>query len=279
MFNRYGVSYAIAEDPASYALPNIQPVHFFGSSRKDIVQLRKQFLRQWIFASVELWILIFLIATLYLGAGHNPNRYTINLDVALVDFDRDIAGYYFLNAFRQTAPGNSTLHWRYKHPDDYSNNIDNTPHDVEDGQVWASVALRSDTTRLINKSLSALINTTTLLTSPFITTPPILVTYEQGRNSYTVNNYLVPAIQSAIAMASARYGQFLRQELIGNLSFSSNSSVNRNLQLLNTFQLGSLLVDPLSVKYQNLHPASPHVGLSFFLLDKLKVQKKYIITF
>lgn len=271
MFNRYTGNYVVAEDPTSYALPNIEPVHLFGSSRKDIVQLRKQLFRQWIFASVELWILIFLMSTIYLGTGHNPNRYTINLDVALVDFDRDIAGYYFLNAFRQTAPGNSTLNWRYKHPDDYSNNIDNTQHDVEDGQVWASVALRSDTTRLINQSLSALINTTTLLTSPFITTPPILVTYEQGRNSYTITNYILPPIQSAIAMASARYGQFLRQELIGNLSSSSNSSVNRNLQLLNTFQLGSLLVNPLSAKYQNLHPASPYIGLSFFRLDQWRI--------
>ena len=245
MFYRRQLSYIIAEDPASYAPPDIQPVHFWNLTREDIAILRKKFIRQWIFASIELWILIFLISTIYFGSGHNPSRYAKNLDVGVIDFDGSLAGNYLVNAFQQTAPGNLTLHWRYKSPSDYNNNVDNTQHDVENGKVWAIVALRPDTTRLIDESLSAFMNTTMSITSPFLLTLPILVTYEDGRNSFTVNNYVLPPIRSAIAVASARYGQILRQRLIDNLSSSPNRSSNRSLQLFNTFQLQSLLVDPL----------------------------------
>jgi hypothetical protein len=67
-------------------------------------------------------------------------------------------------------------------------------------------------------------------------------------------------------MASTRYGQILRAGLIANLSSSSSSSVNRNSQLNNVFQLGYLLADPLLAAYQNLHPAFPFVGLFLFFL-------------
>jgi len=271
---RRQLSYVIAEDPASYATPDIEPVHIWWSSRKDIVALRKKFVVQWLLASIELWILIFIISALYLGSGHNPNRYTTNLDVAIVNFDGDLAGYYFFNAFQQSPSGNLTLHWHYKYPSDYNNNLGNAQSDVENGKVWATVVLLPNTTRLIDDSLSAFINTTTLLTSPFIFTPPISVTYESGRNSFTITNYVLPAIVSAIAVANFQYGQTLREQLVENLSSSSDSSSDRSLELLNTFQLGSLLVDPLAAKYHDIHPASPYVGLLFFLSDKPRISIK-----
>jgi hypothetical protein len=251
--------YINAEDPTSYATPDVQPVHFW-SKRADIVTLRKQFALQWFLASIELWILMFIMSTLYLGSGHNPNRYTTNLDVAIVDFDGDLAGQYFLNAFRQSGPGNLTLHWRYKDPGDYNNNVDNPQHDVENGYVWASVVLRPNTTSYIDESLSAFLNASTLVTSPFAFTLPIIVTYEDGRNSFTVDNYVVPAIRTALSIASAQYGQMLRKEFIDSLSSSSNSSSNRSLQLYNALQLESLLSAPLSAQYRNLYPAFPYIG-------------------
>jgi hypothetical protein len=261
-YQRFG--YMNVEDPSTYPIPDIQPAHIWSRTRTDIATIRKNFIRQWIFASIELWILIFLIATVYLGAGHNPNRYTLNLDVAVVNFDNDLASYYFLNAFRQSGPGNLSLHWRYKDQSDYDNNVDNARHDVENGYVWASVVLRPNTTLYIDQTLSAYISSKTLINSPFTTVKPILVTYEDGRNSFTVNNYVLPAIRSAIAIATAQYGQMLRQQLIANLS-STNSTTNRTIQLFNTFQIGSLLADPLAATYQNFHPASPYVGLLLFL--------------
>lgn len=264
-FHYQRFDYINAEDPAEYAIPEIEPAHIWSKTRTDIATIRKNFIRQWLFASIELWILIFIMSTLYLGSGHNPNRYTGNLDVAVVDFDHDLASYYFLNAFRTSGPGNLTLHWRYKDQSDYNNNVDNAQLDVENGYVWASVVLRPNTTLYINQTLSEFIDSSTLLTSPFIFTSPILVTYEDGRNSYTVTNYVVPAIREALAVANVQYGQMLRQELIANLSSSSNSSTNRTVQLMNTFQLGSFLADPLAATYENLRPASPYVGPLLFL--------------
>ncbi|CAF4300194.1 unnamed protein product, partial [Adineta steineri] len=81
MSHQYRLSYAIVEDPSSYLTPIVEPVHLWNSSNKDIVTLRKSFFKQWFFASIELWILIFLITTIYLGSGQNPSRYTGNLDV------------------------------------------------------------------------------------------------------------------------------------------------------------------------------------------------------
>ena len=252
MIRYYNLGSTVPEDPASYATPKVEPVYFWWSRRADIVALRKTFLRQWFLAIVELWLIIFVISSLYLGAGHDPNRYTGNLDVAVVTFDDSLAGQYFLNGFRQSTPGNLTLHWRYKLPDDYGN-------DVEHGQVWARVVLRADTTRRINDSLGALTNGTDVLNSPFAALAPVLVTYEEGRNAFTMNNFVLPPIRAAIAKASAQYAQMLRRSLIGNLSAFSASN-NRRSQLQNTFQLSSLLADPLTAKYDNLRPASPFVG-------------------
>ena len=264
-------TYINAEDPGEYAVPDVEPVHIWSRTRTDIAKIRKTFLHQWLFASIELYILIFLISTLYLGAGHNPNRYTRNLDVAVVDFDNDLASYYFLNAFRQSGPGNLSLNWRYKDQTDYDNNVDNARHDVENGYVWASVVLRPNTTRYINQTLAAFLNSSTLLNSPFAVISPILVTYETGRNSFTVSNFVLPPIRAAIAIATAQYGQMLRQQLIGTLSSSPNSSTNRTVQLFNTFQLGSLLADPLAATYQDFHPSSPYVGLLSFPSSSAKI--------
>ncbi|CAF3728906.1 unnamed protein product [Adineta steineri] len=254
------LSYAIVEDPSSYLTPVAEPVHLWNSSNKEIVTLRKSFFKQWFFASIELWILIFLIATIYLGSGQNPSRYTGNLDVTIVNYDGDIAGNYFLNAFRQSAPGNQTLNWHYKDSSDYNNNVDETKYDVEHGKSWAVVVLRQRTTRRINETVFTLINTSRTLISPFTIVSPIVVFYADGRNSFTVNNYVLPPIRSAIAIASAKYGQMLRSTLLQNLSSSSDSSSNRSVQLLNTFRIGSLLINPLTAQYQNLHPGSPFVG-------------------
>jgi hypothetical protein len=263
MFHRHHESYIVADDPASYATPIVQPAFFWCSSRKDIIALRKKFLFQWVFSSVQLWILIFLVSAIYFGTGHNPSQYTNRIDVAIVDYDGDLASYSFLNAFRQSTPGNLTLNWLYKDASDYNGNIDEAQREVENGKVWAMVILRSNTTLLANQTLSTFINTTTSLTSPFASTPAVIVIYEDGRNSFTENNYVLPPIRTALATASARYGQILRTQLTNGLSSSSNSSVNRASQLSNTFKLGSLLVDPLAASYQNLHPAFPFVGLYF----------------
>lgn len=260
MFSRRRLGFVNAEDPEEYRTPNIEPVHFWSRSRPDIAKLRKTFFFQWIIASIELWILIFLIVTLYFGAGHNPNQYTNNIDVAIVDFDGDLAGQYFVNAFRQSAPGNSTLHWRYKGIGDYNNNVEDTRSEVDHGYVWAIVVIRPNTTRSINATFSSFVNTSTSISSPFASIPPVLVTYEDGRNVFSINNYVLPPIRSALAVANAQYSQMLRQQLAAAVLTSSNSSVDRNIQLLNTFQLGSFLANPLSAKYQNLHPALPYVG-------------------
>ena len=261
MIRYYNLGNTVPEDPASYPTPKVEPVYFWWSRRADIVALRKTFLRQWCLAMIELWFLIFVIASLYLGAGHDPSRYTGNLDVAVVTFDDSLASQYFLNGFRQSMPGNLTLGWRYKYADDYGNDIDRTRRDVEHGQVWATVVLRADTTRRINDSLNALTNGTDVLNSPFAALPPVLVTYEEGRNAFTINNFVLPPIRAAIARASAQYAQLLRRSLIGNLS-AFNSPNNRRAQLQNTYQLSSLLADPFTAMYDNLRPASPFVGSS-----------------
>ncbi|CAM4936794.1 unnamed protein product [Rotaria socialis] len=169
---------------AGHSASSVEPVHFFFSSHKEVRKIRSTFFLQWFIASIQLYILIFLLCTLYLGSGHNPNRYTINLDVAIVDFDGDQAGSFFLDAFRNTPPGNRTLHWRYKDPSGYSNNINDAQVDVTGGHVWAVVSLQANTSSSNNASLLALINGTSLLTSPVVLSPPVLVVYEEGRNSY-----------------------------------------------------------------------------------------------
>jgi hypothetical protein len=259
----YHYNYIIAEDPATYAIPKIVPAYLWFSSRPDIAALRKKLILQWIFGSVQLWLLIFLMSAIYLGNGQNPNQYTRNLVVAIVDFDGGSASSFFVNAFQQTPSGSLTLNWLYKSGSDYNNNVDNTRDDVLYGRVWAIVILQPNTTFLVNNSLFQLTNTNASLTSPFTTTPAVLVTYEDGRNSFTVNNYVLVPIRSALATASALYAQAIRQQLINTLSSSPNSSVNQMSQLINTFKLESLLVNPLAATYQNLNPAFPFVGLYF----------------
>lgn len=248
-----------AHTSTQYRASNPTFVHIW-SSRKDIKNLRVTFAYQWFIGYVPLWILIFLMCTFYLGAGHDPNEYTGNIDVDIVDFDGEQAGILFLDAFRSTPPGNLTLHWRYKYPDDFGNCVDETRQAVDEGQVWAIVALRPNITSTINMTLLALINSTKLITYPFINTASILISYDEGRNSFTQNTFVLPPIRAAIAVANNRYAQILRTTLISNFSSTSNSSTNRILQLNNTLRIISLLANPFVIEYNNLHPALPFVG-------------------
>ncbi|CAF2053923.1 unnamed protein product [Rotaria magnacalcarata] len=127
------------------------------------------------------------------------------------------------------------------------------------GHIWAVVSLQANTSSSINASLLALINGTSLLTSPVVLSPPVLVVYEEGRNSYTMDYYVLPAIESAIATATAAYSQALSTVLINNLSSSLNTA-NRTLQRLNPLALSSVIANLLNAQYNNLHPAYPYVG-------------------
>ncbi|CAF3496261.1 unnamed protein product [Rotaria sp. Silwood1] len=207
----------------------------------------------------------------YLGSEHNPNRYTGNIDVAIVDFDGDQAGSFFLDAFRSTPPGNLTLHWRFKYPDDFGNNVNETRQAVDDGQVWAIVVLRPNITATINKSLLALINSTTLVTYPFFNTLPVLVIYDEGRNAFTQNIFVLPPIHAAIVTANNRYSKTLRTTIISNLYSTSFLNNNRTLQLQNTLRLQRLITNPFAVEYNNLHRALLYVGMLNLILFKLKL--------
>ena len=253
MVNKNQTGYIIAEDP-SYPTPDVEPEHLLWSKRRDIIEIRKTFLCQWLFAAVQLWILIFFMTIIYLGSGHNPNRYTTNLEVDIIDADGDLAGSCLINAFKQTPSGRLSLHWIYKNSNDYD------PNDVTDGKVWASVYLRSNTTKLINDSLVLFVNASTSLSSPFALQQPVIVTYESGRNVFTISNYVIPPIQAALAVANSKCGQIIRKELINYLYSSTNTSVNRTLQLLNVLQLESFFANPLPATYVNLHPGAPFVG-------------------
>ncbi|CAF3792780.1 unnamed protein product [Rotaria sordida] len=200
------------------------------------------------------------MCTFYLGSGRNPSQYTGNLKVAIVDFDGGQAGSFFLDAFRTTPPGNLTLHWQYKDPNDYGNSVDNTQQAVDDGQVWAIVVLRPNITSTINKSLSALINSTTLVTYPFVNTLPVLVTYDEGRSPFTQNAFVLRPIRAAIATANNRYSRALRASISSILSSTASSNTNRTLQRQNSLRLKRLLASPFVVQYNNLHPALPFVG-------------------
>ncbi|CAF0866267.1 unnamed protein product [Didymodactylos carnosus] len=152
-------NYTVADDPYSYPTPNIEPEHFW-SKRDDVKKVRRQVLFQWVFVSIQLWILIFLMAALYLGQGRNPDGYTRNLDVLVVNFDQELAGDFFIDAFEQSGPGSLTLHWHYRAPSDFSFDPNNTRMEVSKGKVWASVFIQQGTTQRINQTLEQLVNGT-----------------------------------------------------------------------------------------------------------------------
>ncbi|CAF1142717.1 unnamed protein product, partial [Didymodactylos carnosus] len=208
-------NYTVADDPYSYPTPNIEPEHFW-SKRDDVKKVRRQVLFQWVFVSIQLWILIFLMAALYLGQGRNPDGYTRNLDVLVVNFDQELAGDFFIDAFEQSGPGSLTLHWHYRAPSDFSFDPNNTRMEIF---------------------------------------------YEEGRNPTGINNYMLPAIRTAIMVASQRYGQYLRSTLIQRILSANDNAIILNSSLIYlTSYLLPLLSNPLNYSQMNFHPAQPFIG-------------------
>ena len=236
-------------------------VHLW-SSRPDVAAIRRAFLCQWILGYIPLWIVIFIMCAFYFGAGVDPYNKTHNIGVDIVNFDQGEASNVLIDAFQSTPPGSLTLRWQYKSASDLDNRIEKAPAAVTDGTVWASVVLRPNVTAIIERTLSSLVQSTETLTYPFAKTLPIQVIYEEGRNTFAQNNFILPAIRSAIATASQSYSEMLRARAMSMLSSTTNPSINRTLQRQNILRLRRLFSDPLVAEYYNVHPASPFVGKS-----------------
>lgn len=239
-------------------------IYLWCSTKQNIVQLRRKWIIQTILALFELTIFIFITTSLYLGFGSDPNRYAKHLHVIVIDLDQDLAGKIFLNSFQQVTMEDVNLNWQFKSPNDVNRNIDQIRQDFEREGSWAIVLLHGNTTRQIDILLNQWISDATIqFDESMLRNASVLVSYEEGRNAFTINNYVLPSIRTAISRASTHYGKQLRETLIKNVSSSSLSSVQLRTQLNNLMHMNSFLVDPFSAHYDNRHPASPFVGKSF----------------
>ncbi|CAF4290865.1 unnamed protein product, partial [Adineta steineri] len=129
------------------------PRHLW-SSDPEIVKIRRAFLFYWIRSSILNWLLILLVALIYLGSGVNPIWHTGSLDVFVTNFDNGVAGSYFVDAFHNTPAGNQTLNWIFQDPSDSSTII----KQIDDGKAWASVYMRAGVSDSLTQIVQSILN-------------------------------------------------------------------------------------------------------------------------
>ncbi|UJR36123.1 hypothetical protein I4U23_028858 [Adineta vaga] len=225
------------------------PRHLW-SNDTEVTKIRRQLIIYWIRSSVLFWILILLIALIYLGSGVNPIWHTESLDVFVTNFDDGRAGSYFLEAFHNTPSGNQTLNWIFQQPSDLSSSIDDQ---IEDGKAWASVFMNPNISNRLNRILQSILNGN-LTDSVYQPSSAVTIVYDEGRNFNTINGYVLPPIRAAIAVASVRYASYLQSQIT---QYSNMTPTN----IIAAISLANKTYLPISYTNKNLHPATPYAGV------------------
>lgn len=162
--------------------------------------------------------------------------------------DRDVAGAFFLNAFYNSQPGNITLNWIFKQ--NYQSPM-SIVHDVERGEVWAAVYMRSQVTSLINQIIDTTLQGSLLNSSNYVSSSAVTIIFDEVRSVNAVRGFILPAIEAAVANASSTYATFLQSRI------QSSSNVTLG-SLLDTISIAPILFSPIDYTTMNLHPASPY---------------------
>ena len=165
----------------------------------------------------------------------------------MANFDNGLAGTYFLEAFRNSPPGNQTLNWIFS-----QSSNDTLVDQIEDGKAWASVYMNAGTSDRLNQVIQS-ISTGNLSRLSYVPSSATTIVYDQGRNFNTVNGYLLPPIRAAIAVASARYANYIQSQSVRR----SNATV---ANVIAAVTLANIAYSPIGSTSINLHPAVPYVS-------------------
>ncbi|CAF0866286.1 unnamed protein product [Didymodactylos carnosus] len=217
-----------------------------------MAKIRRSLLILWIRSSIPLWVLILLIALIYLGGVANPNHYTRNLDVLIVDSDQQLVGQYFTRAFQQSNLGNQTLHWIYGQ----SMSIEQVIQEVLRGKVWAAVYLSAGVTEQVNYVIHSILNAKSSIVNPITYDPvnTVTIVYEEGRNAATYNGWILPPIRTVLQTLSNQISAYIQSDIA-----QSSNTFNLYTQL-SLIQLADITTSPIQYTLMNIHPASPYVS-------------------
>ncbi|CAF3728920.1 unnamed protein product [Adineta steineri] len=221
------------------------PRHLW-SSDPEIVNIRRAFLIYWVKSCILFWILILLVALIYLGSGVNPIWHTGSLDVFVTNFDNGVAGSYFLNAFHNTPAGTLTLNWIFQDSSDSSTIV----KQIDEGKAWASVYMRAGVSDSLTQVLQSILNGNTSQIT-YRPSSAITIVYDQGRNFNTVNGYVLPPIIAAIAVASAQLSAYLQTQAV---QYSNATLTN----IIAAISLSNITHSPISYTSMNTHIATPY---------------------
>lgn len=176
------------------------------------------------------------------------------------DFDHDVAGVYFIGAFRQASMGTLSLNWIYQELPSYSSKVID---DIEDGKAWASVYINAGTTEQLNSVVQAIITGDTSNIS-YRPSSAVTVVYDEGRNVATVDGSVLPVIRAVIAGASAAYAAYMQAQFVAlsNTTLSNGTVPNAtSANVAAAIKLVDITYSPLGFTPVNLHPAFPYARI------------------
>ena len=169
------------------------------------------------------------------------------MDVFVANYDNGLAGTYFLDAFRNTPPGNQTLNWIFT-----ESSRDTLFDRIENGKAWALVYMNAGTSDGLNQIIQSILNGNPSSLS-YVPSSATTIVYDQGRNLNTVNGYVLPPIRTAIAVVSARYANYIQSQAVRH----SNATVGN---VITAIELANITYAPIGSTSINLHPAVPYVS-------------------
>lgn len=159
-----------------------------------------------------------------------------------------MAGAFFLKASYNSQPGSLTLNWIFKQNCESPTDI---VHDVDRGQVWAAVYIRSQVTSLINQIIDSILQASPFNSSNYVPSSAVTIIFDEVRSVNCVKGFILPAIEAAVANASSAYTTYLQSRI------QSSSDVTLD-SLVATVSIAPILSSPIDYTTMNLCPASPY---------------------
>ncbi|CAF1072455.1 unnamed protein product [Didymodactylos carnosus] len=243
--------------PFRYPVPVVEPIHFWSKApNSEISAARKQTIIKIVVITVMMWVLLFLVACIFIGGGHQVPYNTKHFHVIIIDYDQQQAGTVLVQSFQNSPPRELTLHWIFTSPSNYNPNY--PIYEVTHGKVWAAVSIKPGTTQLINSAIDSVFSNTIAMSA--ISVPPTVdIFFQSGRSFATMFQFIVPPILAAIGRANGQYSQILETRLIQQLNAmsSSSSSLRVSSSILN---LSAVSSNPILFTLNDLAPIKHNVG-------------------
>eukprot|EP01113_Clastostelium_recurvatum_P034694 TRINITY_DN4739_c0_g1_i2.p1 TRINITY_DN4739_c0_g1~~TRINITY_DN4739_c0_g1_i2.p1 ORF type:complete len:432 (-),score=62.72 TRINITY_DN4739_c0_g1_i2:63-1358(-) len=218
---------------------------------------RGMIIKTLIISHVAVLVLYFAAMCIYLGATFQPEVYSSNLKVKIVDFDHGVVGATFTQFMRGVASQPNALGYEFPPSSEYNDDPRELSRQVDQGtdKVYAAIYVRAGAS---SAYMNALRDSTTL--PSYNPAAALTMIYDESRNPLLNGRVAAPLR----VISTTFVGMFATSRAPKVLSMALNDTQVATILLSHPYMIAA----PVSFTIQNLHPTlssvlSPATNVGF----------------